>query len=87
MAQYKITSWGAVVASGSIDSMVRQRTDGSDYGRGSVETARATAEKTGECLANLLDVLVRRGVVKLEDVLEILGFSSEAMIEIESEEA
>jgi hypothetical protein len=49
--------------------------DGSDYDRGSLETAAATAQQTSEFLAKLVAKLHETGALEDEDILALLpGF-------------
>jgi len=47
------------------------KVDGDDYGRGSIEAARQTADNAGQVLGNLIELLQTRGILKETDIEEL----------------
>ena len=61
--------------------LVRSEMSGDDYDTGALEAARATADNCSEALGHLLELLIEREIVGVNDIPRILG-----MYETEIEE-
>ena len=57
--------------------------DGDDYDRGTLESARATADNAGRLLAKLIDTLAANGVLSNVDLSELLEEEIELILKEE----
>lgn len=62
----------------SIKMYVENELNGDDYDRGSLESARATADNATEALGRLLDVLATKELLTAKDIVDIVtGYSDD----------
>lgn len=54
-----------------IKEYIERKIDGDDYERGSVESARATADNAGKVIANLVFILRKNGLLQESEINEI----------------
>jgi hypothetical protein len=58
---------------GELADCVANVLDGSDYDRGAVEAARATADNVASAFGRLLESLVKKRVIPLGEIGDIVG--------------
>ena len=51
---------------------IKNSIDGDDYDRGSLEAARATADKAAEVIANLIQFLRNKDLINNEEIIELM---------------
>jgi len=68
----------------NLDVIVARQMDGNDYDVGQIEAIRATSNNIAEAFGRLIQVLVQRQRINLEDVPGILAMY-ETTIELSSE--
>ena len=77
----KVKRWAEAPLEYNLVVLVESEMSGDDYDTGALEAARATADNCSETLGHLLELLIERGIIGVNDIPRILG-----MYETEIEE-